>query len=106
VKETEERDGTSSALLFGQLDFRVTRVMILVAAARSRIANIEPRHSDVLTELEKERRSDRFENENEKREKEKEREREREISRNEKKEESRERRSEIYFARTEFVDIQ
>jgi len=68
VKETEERDGTSSALLFGQLDFRVTRVMILVAAARSRIANIEPRHSDVLTE--KERRSDRFENENEERERE------------------------------------
>jgi len=100
VKETEERDGTSSALLFGQLDFRVTRVMILVAAARSRIANIEPRHNDVLTKLEKERRSDRFENENEKRE------RGREISRNEKKEESQERRSEVYFARTEFGDIQ
>lgn len=39
VERTEERAGTSSALLFGWLDFRVTRVMILVAAAGSRIAN-------------------------------------------------------------------
>lgn len=30
--------------------------MILIAAARSRIANIEPRYSDILTELEKEHR--------------------------------------------------
>lgn len=37
---------------FGQLDFRVTRIMILIAAARSRIANIELRYSDVLTEKE------------------------------------------------------
>lgn len=53
MKEAEERADTSSALLFGQLDFRVTKVMILIAAARSRIANIEPRYSDILTELEK-----------------------------------------------------
>lgn len=79
MKEVEERAGTSSALLFDQLDFRVTRVMILVAAARSRIANIE-RCSDRAGEGAPTARSDRFESENEKGG---EREREREISRNE-----------------------
>lgn len=50
VVEAEERVDASSALLFGRLDFRVTRVMILVAAAGSRSEpsrNIDPRHGDV-----------------------------------------------------------
>lgn len=53
VEKAEERAGANSALLFGRFDFRVTIVMILVAAAGSRSEpsrNVDPRRGDVLME--------------------------------------------------------
>lgn len=58
VIEAEERADANSALLFGRLDFRVTRVMILAAAAGSRTElsrNIDLRHGDVLAARGRER---------------------------------------------------